>query len=188
MLRKRRTYFEQRRSAEYDKPNTPRSNASLQRLSGPSVLRRPRTVAARGQARKTKTNAQPNQEPRRLRQRLLGCIMLRRLQQESTNSRSSGEETCIKLWHSSRSPVPSLPATPSAAGRVHARGLARQAHSLSISKAMRPARCWSPTGCSSGPASAGHLGPVGGTWCIFANRAKAPCQVGPLSANVGPRI
>ena len=37
---------------------------------------------------------------------------------------------------------------------------------------------------STGPATAGHLGPVGGTRYIFANRAKASCLRGPVSSNV----
>ena len=39
-----------------------------------------------------------------------------------------------------------------------------------------------------GPATAGRLGPVGGTRYIFANRAKPPCRSGPLSSNVRPRV
>ena len=40
---------------------------------------------------------------------------------------------------------------------------------------------------STGPATAGQLGPVGGTRYIFANRAKPSCRSGPVTSNVGPR-
>jgi hypothetical protein len=36
-------------------------------------------------------------------------------------------------------------------------------------------------------ATAGHLGPVGGTRYIFANRAKASCRSAPVNSNVMPR-
>ena len=39
---------------------------------------------------------------------------------------------------------------------------------------------------STGRATAGHLGPVGGTLYIFANRAKAACRSGPVNSNVRP--
>jgi hypothetical protein len=39
---------------------------------------------------------------------------------------------------------------------------------------------------STGRATAGHLGPVGGTQYIFANRAKASCLRAPVNSNVRP--
>jgi len=39
---------------------------------------------------------------------------------------------------------------------------------------------------STGRATAGHLGPVGGTLYIFANRAKASCRSAPVNSNVRP--
>ena len=39
---------------------------------------------------------------------------------------------------------------------------------------------------STGPATAGQLGPVGGTRYIFANRAKPSCRSGPVTSNVRP--
>ena len=39
---------------------------------------------------------------------------------------------------------------------------------------------------STGPTTAGQLGPVGGTRYIFANRAKPPCRSGPVTSNVRP--
>ena len=38
---------------------------------------------------------------------------------------------------------------------------------------------------STGPTTAGQLGPVGGTRYIFANRAKPSCRSGPVTSNVG---
>jgi len=40
---------------------------------------------------------------------------------------------------------------------------------------------------STGRATAGHLGPVGGTRYIFANRAKASCLRTPVTSNVRPQ-
>jgi hypothetical protein len=55
----------------------------------------------------------------------------------------------------------------------------------------RCARCAAPrraclTSRSTGPATAGQLGPVGGTLYILANRTKPSCRVGPVTSNVRP--
>jgi hypothetical protein len=64
----------------------------------------------------------------------------------------------------------------------------RMSHRLSCSKT----NCSGCThGCgltlrSTGPATAGQLGPVGSTRYIFANRAKPSCRSGPVTSNVRP--
>jgi len=58
----------------------------------------------------------------------------------------------------------------------------RRGASLLSSLAHRGGCCLTPH--STGRATAGHLGPVGGTLYIFANRAKASCLRAPVNSNV----
>jgi hypothetical protein len=66
-------------------------------------------------------------------------------------------------------------------------GVAPGSHRWAGTTAASTARERCLTLRSTGHATAGHLGPVGGTRYIFANRAKASCRSAPVSSNVRHR-
>jgi len=58
---------------------------------------------------------------------------------------------------------------------------------VAVRRSNPPARARPNHSLKRGPATAGQLGPVGGTRYIFATRAKPSCRSGPLSSNVRRR-
>ena len=65
--------------------------------------------------------------------------------------------------------------------RLH---LHKAACAIPARRPYAPARAWPNHSLKRGPATAGRLGPAGGTRYIFATRAKPSCRSDPLSSNV----